>query len=417
MGNVVLSQPLALLSSIVAARVLGIDGFGQFSFIRSTVLMLGVFAGTGLGIAATRHVAEFRHVDPARAGRIVSLLITVGAICGSLVFLLTYLLAPEISHLIHNDSLPVLLTLASPLLLLNILNGIYTGVLVGLEKYKLIAVLGVLEGVCTLMFVTVGAWISQAPGAVLGMVASALVLAIARHIITRQESATMGILLNTRNILLEVRLLRRVALPAVLIAASIQPFEWFGRVLISSGGDRVGEVGIFSAVQSWAQFMTVLPAQVTLPSMAILASLYAAGDYGKFRKLILTSLKVVGILSIAVALPLFIFSEWIMALYGPEFLNGVPALRVMLLAYSVAVATMVFTEALISADRVWLQTLQKLLWGVTMIFAAYFLSPMGAVGLAISYALANFLFLVVQAVAVRRVFSSLPLSCSCGTRM
>ena len=41
--------------------------------IQSTVGMFGVFAGFGLGLTATKHVAEFRQSDPDRAGRIIGL--------------------------------------------------------------------------------------------------------------------------------------------------------------------------------------------------------------------------------------------------------------------------------------------------------------------------------------------------------
>src|ERR1022692_3038167 len=41
--------------------------------IQSTVGMLGIFAGLGLGITATKYVAELRSHDPERAGRIIAL--------------------------------------------------------------------------------------------------------------------------------------------------------------------------------------------------------------------------------------------------------------------------------------------------------------------------------------------------------
>ena len=48
--------------------------------IQSTVGMFGVFAGFGLGLTATKHVAEFRQSDPERDGLIIGLsaLIAIG---------------------------------------------------------------------------------------------------------------------------------------------------------------------------------------------------------------------------------------------------------------------------------------------------------------------------------------------------
>jgi O-antigen/teichoic acid export membrane protein len=67
LGTVVL-QGCAMLASVGAARILGQAAFGGFGMIRSTVMTFGILAGTGLGIAATKLVAEHRTSDPVRGG-------------------------------------------------------------------------------------------------------------------------------------------------------------------------------------------------------------------------------------------------------------------------------------------------------------------------------------------------------------
>ncbi|NOZ40854.1 MAG: oligosaccharide flippase family protein [Planctomycetes bacterium] len=71
MAGAVISRGLMLVASILVARMLGKTVYGELGMIRSTVGMFGVFAGFGLGLTATKHVAEFRESDPERAGRIV----------------------------------------------------------------------------------------------------------------------------------------------------------------------------------------------------------------------------------------------------------------------------------------------------------------------------------------------------------
>src|SRR5882672_5888251 len=69
----VVSRGLTLASSVVAGRLLGTTGFGEVGMIQSTQGLFGVLAGAGLGLAATKYVAEFRSVDAAKAGRCVTL--------------------------------------------------------------------------------------------------------------------------------------------------------------------------------------------------------------------------------------------------------------------------------------------------------------------------------------------------------
>ena len=84
-----LSQGLRLLSFVVVARILGVAGFGQLGMAQTTVLVIGVFAPLGLGLAATNHLARHKVFSPERAGRIAGLSFSG---CGSL------------RHLVHGCS-------------------------------------------------------------------------------------------------------------------------------------------------------------------------------------------------------------------------------------------------------------------------------------------------------------------------
>ena len=66
------SRGCLVLSMIFVARGLGREAFGALGIIQSTVAMLQVLAGLGMGLTATRYIAEMRRTDPARAGRIAA---------------------------------------------------------------------------------------------------------------------------------------------------------------------------------------------------------------------------------------------------------------------------------------------------------------------------------------------------------
>ncbi|MDQ3920568.1 MAG: oligosaccharide flippase family protein, partial [Acidobacteriota bacterium] len=58
--------------AVIAARCLGRKGYGELGIIQSTVGMFQVFAGFGLGLTATKYVAEFKRQNPERAGHIIA---------------------------------------------------------------------------------------------------------------------------------------------------------------------------------------------------------------------------------------------------------------------------------------------------------------------------------------------------------
>src|SRR5437763_4155248 len=78
----VVSRGLTLASSVVAGRLLGTTGFGEVGMIQSTQGLLGVLAGAGMGLAATKFVAEYRASDSAKAERFVALAVLVSTITG-----------------------------------------------------------------------------------------------------------------------------------------------------------------------------------------------------------------------------------------------------------------------------------------------------------------------------------------------
>src|ERR1700680_1978946 len=78
----VISRALNMAAWVICARLLGRSDFGQLTMVQSTAGVFGVFAGMGLGMTATRYIAEFRTSDPARAGRILGLAQLVAIIAG-----------------------------------------------------------------------------------------------------------------------------------------------------------------------------------------------------------------------------------------------------------------------------------------------------------------------------------------------
>src|SRR5580704_10296000 len=65
------SRFLALLASIIIARLLGKETFGQLGILQSTLEMFGSVTAFGMGLTSTKYIAECRKSDPAKAGRII----------------------------------------------------------------------------------------------------------------------------------------------------------------------------------------------------------------------------------------------------------------------------------------------------------------------------------------------------------
>ena len=139
LGTVV-SRGLSLASSVFVARWLGKESFGEFGVLQATVGMFSVFAGFGMGMTATKHVAELRQSDPSRTGRLIGLSNWVAWVAGGLMTAVLYVFAaPVASGTLAAPHLAPVLRLCAPLLLLGSLNGAQLGALAGFEAFKQLA--------------------------------------------------------------------------------------------------------------------------------------------------------------------------------------------------------------------------------------------------------------------------------------
>ena len=150
LAGVLFSRVMALVSSIFVVRMLGRVGYGELGVIQNTISMFGVFAGLGMGMAATKYVAEFREKDPSRAGRILALSSIVSWTTSGSMTLVLVIFAPWLAvHTLAAPHLSVLLRAGSLLLLLSGVNGAQTGALAGFEAFKKIAKVNLIVGLIT----------------------------------------------------------------------------------------------------------------------------------------------------------------------------------------------------------------------------------------------------------------------------
>jgi len=400
-------QTASLVSSIVAARILGQSGFGELGMIRSTVLMFGVLAGSGLGLASTKYVAELRDTYPARAGRLIGLLMNVAFVIGGGATIFCLALAPFLAERAMNaPHLMGPLQFGCVMLLFNALSGVQLGAIGGFEAFGVLARLSVIDAILNLVLVPIGAWVFGVSGAVSGLAVASVIGFPIKQLSLKQICQRTGIVMAHRGVRAELPTLWHFALPSVLVGITIQPFDWFARLLLSQQANGFAELGIFTAAMSWGQLVMFIPQQILRPGIPILSNLYAESDAAgfvrtaiKFEWLIIGT----GVLS---AIPLMLLSPYIMAAYGTSFIPGSKVLLILLLANIIASATSL-TVVFTASGRMWVQTLHYAVWGGILIGVFSFLGELRSLGLGISYVLAYASLLCIQLMFFYKSFTSL----------
>src|SRR3954465_9073982 len=71
--DTVLTQGSVFVTTMLLARILGKEVFGELGMIQSTMQTLATVAQLAAGFTATKYVAEYRDTNKARTGRILGL--------------------------------------------------------------------------------------------------------------------------------------------------------------------------------------------------------------------------------------------------------------------------------------------------------------------------------------------------------
>jgi O-antigen/teichoic acid export membrane protein len=387
------AQSLNVVAYIVTARLLGKVGFGEFGMVTGTVGAFGILAGLGLGVTATKYIAEHRGTDPARAGRILGLASQVAAISGGAVALILFVLSPWLAaRTLNAPHLSNELRLGCVLLFLNALDGMQTGALAGLEAFKATARISLVRGLLTFPLLVAGGLLFG----LLGSVGATVLVGAAGWWLSqtalRRECARAEIRISYHGTRENLPIIWHFSLPAFLSAAMVAPVIWLANAVVANQPGGYGELGLFNAANQWRTALMFLPSvllRVALPLMASSVDVRRASDFGK--TLLLTQSLTVAIVLPVGALLMFL-ADWIMRLYGPEFGHGAPVLIGVICSIMISSIGTAAGAAIEAKGKMWAGFALNLSWAVVLLGVVWFAAPAwGAQSLAFGSAVAYLL--------------------------
>jgi O-antigen/teichoic acid export membrane protein len=389
----VASRSLALFTSIIAARLLGSSDFGGLGIVQSTIDMFGTLAGFGMGLTATKYVAECRERDPERAGRIIAMSSVVAWIMGCVIALVLYFYAPWLAaNAVASPRLAPLLQISAISLLLSAVAGVQLGTLSGFEAFKDIARINLISGILLLCLRTAGTLIWGLEGAVLGLTLSQAAIWWVNHDALKRVALRSGIQVRFRGCLAEMPVLWKFSLPSVLGSIIGPPAAWACNAMLVRQPNGYAEMGILNATNQWFYFILFVPNLMGQASLPVLFERISQGNHGESRALFKTLLKINGVVILPV-LALAPFSHFIMSLYGADFAAGWPTMLLCLLTAGVMAVQMPGGYMLVARGKMWEALVMNLAWGLSLVSLNAGLVHLGSTGVALARLLAAILHL------------------------
>ncbi|MDI6802126.1 MAG: oligosaccharide flippase family protein [Thermodesulfovibrionales bacterium] len=382
-AGAVISRGLSLLASIVVARVLGKVGFGELGIIQSTVGMFGLFAGLGLGMTATKHVAEFRQKDAAKAGRIIGLSFLVALGFGGVISFALGILAPWLAETtLAAPHLAQLLQIGAGILFFSAVNGVQTGALSGFEAFRTIANINLASGLLSFPLMVGGVYIAGLQGAVWGLVVSMAANCGFNYVALKNRMRKENISVHYLQSRKEWQVLWQFSLPAFLSGMMVGPVNWVCGALLVNQPNGYAEMGIYNAANQWRNAILFLPGSMSAIVLPMLSNLYGHDDNRRYKKVLLYNGVINVSIAFIVALIISLAAKVIMGSYGKDFSSGKYVLIVLAVSATLSASVSVIGQVIASSGRMWWGFILNLLWGIVLIFSYWLLISKGALGLA-----------------------------------
>jgi O-antigen/teichoic acid export membrane protein len=385
----VVSRSFNFAAWIICARWLGKTSFGALSMIQSTVGMLGVFAGMGLGLTATRYVAELRQNHAARAGRVLGLCCITTFSCSALMSGLILLFAPQLARTALLDtSLALPLALSSLLVFLNAVTGYQTGALAGFEAFRAIARVGFWAGLASFPIMAVGVRLGGLNGAVLGLAIATAFNWWLNHRALRQECAAAGVRFSIAGCAGELPIVWQFSLPALLTSVLVSPAMWLCNRWLVHGPGGYAALGLYGAADRFRLAVLFVPASIFSTVVPLLSRLRGDSDFVGFRSLMRMNLLLNVALVSVPAVMIAVLARPLLLLFGAEYREGWPILVVLAFSAIPEALNTILGQPLI-ATAMWRRFAFDALLVITLLLCARLLIPRwGGLGLASAYALA-----------------------------
>lgn len=395
LAGTVISRGLVVVSSIIAARILGKEGFGELGIIQSTIGMFGVFAGFCLGLTATKYVAEFRVRDPQKAGRIIALSNVVAITSGGLIALVLVFAASWLAaHTLAAPHLKGLLQIGALLLLLSAICGTQTGALSGFEAFKTIAKVNFWSGIASFLFIVIGVIYAGLKGVLWGQIAGMFVILILNHIAIKEETSRAGVPLALSGCRQELPILWNYSFPALMGGIMVGPVTWACNAILVNQPNGYAEMGVFNAANQWFNALMFLPAVLFQAALPVLSERLGCNDKVKSSKILMASIKINAAVILPMVLAGCIFSHFIMSLYGDGFRNGWPTLVLVLLTAGLLSIQSPVGAIIQASGKMWMGAAMNFGWGLAFLIATLLLIGYGSLGLAAARATAYFIHAV-----------------------
>ncbi|MGI3130183.1 oligosaccharide flippase family protein [Halopseudomonas pachastrellae] len=331
----VIAAAAAFLMNLVVARSLGASEAGLFFFGFTLITLLAAIARMGLDNSLVRFVAaEHSQQNSAAVHGVYRTGVIWVAGLSVVVMGLLLLLNGPLNHWVFSlagfDQVLWIMAFALPLVALYTLHA---QALQGLKRIApAMLTLNVLVplGVLVVLLLT--------PVHTAKQVAWVYVLACGSSLLFGWLSWRRSVPATPDKPVFDSRVLLASCLPLWGVMLFSQMVQWSSQLMLGVWGTTT-EVALFASAQRTAMLTSFVLVAVNAIAAPRFAAMHRQGDMQGLRRTALLSVRLMLLAALPIVLFMLLFPEWLMGLFGPEFIDAAPALVILVVGQFVNIAT------------------------------------------------------------------------------
>lgn len=371
------AKAFIMISGIICAHILGVSLYGELGLVRSTLNMFIIFGSVGMGVTATKYVAQNLKENKEKVEKICAVTTAFAIVTAVLVALIIFFLAPFIvDTAVRIDEVTTEIRIGTIILFATILNGAVNGILVGFEGFKNIAINTFISSIVESVLIIAFAELWGVMGALVGYGIGTFTLLLLNFRSAHGFYNKNGLQLSYLKLRVsDFKVLYKFSLPAALSSFLVTPSFWITRTMIVKY-NGFEELGIYEAADQWKVIILFLPAALSQIVLPILSSNLSKDHRSDYWSALKVNMKLNGGITLIFSIIVSAISPWLIGLYGDGFTNFLP---IIFLSFSTVFSSMatVLGMAIISREKVWYGLGFNLLWACMFTYGSYIALNLG----------------------------------------
>lgn len=375
-----ISKGFAFIALFLVARFLSVQEYGKLGLLQSYINTFTLFSLASFGVTATKYLAVYNNEDKRKASEIFSLTRIFVFILSTFILVLSIIFNDTICEYIVGDpKLKTEVLICGAAIYFSSLNGLQVGALAGLQNFKSISIVNIVNGVLSLPLIIISAYHYGIKGVVVSLAIINFSIWACSAILLKKELLKNKLFFTVKNLRKHFDTLYHFSLPSFLSSIMLAPVVLIcNSFLIKYNTEGYYELGIYNAAYNFSQVGTIL--------IGIIGQVFypmAMQNFGKNnRKFDFFNINNSYIIGILIFLPIIVLPDLFAGFYGIKYQKSSMYFSMIYIGLSSIVISQKqgIARNFAAGNFMWFSVFSNMLWAVSTILFSYFLVQKGSIG-------------------------------------